>query len=313
MPAACRMMLDSWTGWELCWTSHPAAHCRRSRNAQAGPSLLLLSFLLGVACSSGATALYAVHQAVCLCALQGVHTGAQNLPTRSCATSAASLVELACVAQHLGAPRPASCTASMLLGLSFWQAILRLASVRRYSSGAFSVCLPAGCKTCKHEGHRKQQIQHHSKKNHCNHCASAGAVCESRPHAPCECAFHTKRGDRLVDRVRGPGCLWTRLMWDSRSPANLQSYCGPSFLAAAQVLKRGRLPAMLQRLLSGLRGASFKMGTCTIVRRTADADCQLTLAHMLPADTEEGASQSRIPEQGAGCPESLPGAVSGGA
>ena len=51
MNAACRMMLDSWTGWELCWTSHPAANCRRSPSAQAGAMLLLWPTLRGVACS----------------------------------------------------------------------------------------------------------------------------------------------------------------------------------------------------------------------------------------------------------------------
>ena len=66
----------------------------------------------------------------------------------------------------------------------------------------------AGCKQCKHAGNRKGSIQKHSKHNPCT-CCPADYVrehntCRPRPDALCQCDFHAKETQRVVDKVCCP-------------------------------------------------------------------------------------------------------------
>ena len=84
----------------------------------------------------------------------------------------------------------------------------------------------AGCKRCKHAGTNKGVMQHHSARNSCPACEpsrdesaelkrrssnsgaqlrgkDAGATCQPRPHAHCECPFHAREEERRLDKV-GP-------------------------------------------------------------------------------------------------------------
>jgi hypothetical protein len=57
-----------------------------------------------------------------------------------------------------------------------------------------------GCKACGHEGGRKGCIKVHSKANGCAACGMEQG-CVARDFEACECAFHARADERLLNRV----------------------------------------------------------------------------------------------------------------